>query len=150
MTSLKLFKLFFHQLGSTIKLEITLCHLLTAPQSLLWCEEDEEEDSDGGGDEDTDNIIIFNCRCRADYPLANAATTANAVNPTQVRLPQELCECGGGGVPALQEQDQLRHLLLPPHGGLGGPALGKPGTVDQRGPKRPIQKEIFVSKCQTP
>ena len=54
------------KLGSTIKLK-TICHLLTAPQSLLWCDEDEDDESDGGGDEDTDNIIIFNCRCRADY-----------------------------------------------------------------------------------
>ena len=138
MTSLKLFKLFFHQLGSTIKPK-TICHLLTAHQSLLWCDEDEDDESDGGGDEDTDNIIIFNCRCR-DYPLANAATTANAVTPAQVCLPQELCECRGGGgwVPAVQEQDKLRHLLLPPHGGLGGPALGQPGQAHQRGPKRPI------------
>ena len=62
-----------------------------------------------------------------DYPLlANAATTANAVTPAQVCLPQELCECrgGGGGVPAVQEQDQLRHLLLPPHGGLNMYSLG--------------------------
>ena len=87
-----------------------------------------------------------------DYPLANAATTANAVTTAQVCLPQEVCECRGGGgwVPAVQEQDKLRHLLLPPHGGLGGPALGQPGQAHQRGPKRPIQKEIFVSKYQTP
>ena len=57
---------------------------------------------------------------------------------------------GGGWVPAVQEQDKLRHLLLPPHGGLGRPALGQPGQAHQRGPKRPIQKEIFVSKYQTP
>ena len=118
---------------------------------MLWCDEDEDDESDDGGDEDTDNIIIFNCRCR-DYQLANAATTANAVTPAQVCLPQEVCECRGGGgwVPAVQEQDKLRHLLLPPHGGLGRPALGQPGQAHQRGPKRPIQKEIFVSKYQTP
>ena len=75
-----------------------------------------------------------------DYPLADAAITANVVTPAQVCLPQEVCECRGGGgwVPALQKQDKLRHLLLPPHGGLGRPALGQPGQAHQRGPKRPI------------
>ena len=84
--------------------------------------------------------------------MQHAATTANVVAPAQVCLPQEVCECRGGGgwVPAVQEQDKLRHLLLPPHGGLGGLALGQPGQAHQRGPKRPIQKEIFVSKYQTP